>query len=215
MTEGLVLEAEPRFRKGKSGARETRRRGHIPAIVYGGHEAAEMLALPANQIRRQLSMNPRFFSSVCEIRLDRRKLLVIPREAQLHPATDEPMHLDFVRVARGENITVEVPVVFRNEEQSPGIRRGGVLNIVRHTVELSCPVENIPAEVEVDLATADIGDSLHISQVTLPPRVEPVISDRDFTIAGITPPSTTTSPEGEDEADAETEPTGGDNEKEE
>ncbi len=197
MSDNLVLEAEPRTLKGKGGARQTRRDGKVPGIIYGGAKNPEMIALVAKEVRRELSTNARFFSAICELKMNGKNVRVLPREAQLHPATDEPLHVDFVRITRGERITVEVRVVFRNEDKCPGLRKGGVLNIVRHAVELSCPVESIPGEVEVDLAKAEIGDSLHISQVKLPAGVEPAISDRDFTIAGITPPTVTAEPEDE------------------
>ncbi|MEO1016504.1 MAG: 50S ribosomal protein L25/general stress protein Ctc [Pseudomonadota bacterium] len=201
MADNLVLDAEQRTRKGKGGARQTRRDGRVPAIIYGGKKPPEMISLVAKEIRREVSTNPRFFSAVCEVKVDGKLELVIPREAQLHPATDDPLHVDFVRVSRGDRVTIEVPVVFRNEDVCPGLKQGGVLNIVRHTVELSCAVESIPADVEVDLSQAQIGDSLHISQVKLPEGVEPVITDRDFTIAGITPPTVVADTEGGDEAE--------------
>jgi large subunit ribosomal protein L25 len=125
---------------------------------------------------------------------------VLPREVQLHPVTDEPLHVDFVRVGRGAIVAVTVPVVFANEDVSRGIKRGGVLNVVRREVELLCPADAIPREITVDLKDADINDSLHISQVTLPQGVRPAIADRDFTIATISPPTIT--PEEEEEVAA-------------
>ncbi len=184
MSDTMQLTAEPRERTGKEGARALRKTGMVPAIVYGGKEPPEKIALVSREIRRQLELNPRFFSSVVELRLGRKVIQVIPREAQLHPVKDHPLHVDFLRAAKGSTVTVEVPVHFQNEERCPGIRRGGVLNIVRREIELICPVEAIPERIDVDLAALEIGDAVHISKVTLPANVMPTI-DRDFTICAI------------------------------
>jgi large subunit ribosomal protein L25 len=131
----------------------------------------------------------RFFSTLCNLQVNGEAVRVLPREVQLHPVTDEPLHVDFVRVGRGATITVTVPVVFAHEDVSLGLKRGGVLNIVRRELELVCPADAIPGEIVVDLKDADIGDSLHISQVALPEGVRPAIGDRDFTIATISAPT--------------------------
>ena len=185
MSDSVVLSAEPRERTGKGGARALRRAGQLPAIVYGGKNAPVKVALSRREVKRELDMNPRFFSSVVELKLGSKKVRVVPREAQLHPVNDMPLHLDFIRVAKGATITVEVPVTFLNEDTCVGLKRGGVLNIVRREIELVCPVENIPEELIVDLAEVDIGDSVHISQVELPDDVTPTITDRDFTICAL------------------------------
>ena len=189
MSETIVFAAEKRSKGGRGPARALRRDGKIPAIVYGGKEEPLMLAVAAKEIKRQLGTNPRFFSSLFELDVSGEKLRVLPREAQLHPVSDDPLHLDFIRAAAGTRVTVDVPVLFRNEAASPGLKRGGVLNIVRREIELSCPVESIPAQIVVDLTGLDINASVHISQIQLPEGVRPTITDRDFTVCGITPPT--------------------------
>ena len=138
------FKAEARERTGKGGARALRRAGKVPAIVYGGGEEPTKVALPVKELKRQISTNPRFFSSVVDLELDGKVLHVLPREAQLHPVTDEPLHIDFVRAEGGARVTVAVPVRFINEPASPGLKRGGVLNIVRREVELVCPADAHP-----------------------------------------------------------------------
>jgi large subunit ribosomal protein L25 len=147
-----------------------------------------MISLEARELRRVLQ-SARFFSTLCNLQVNGEAVRVLPREVQLHPVTDEPLHVDFVRVGRGATIAVTIPVVFAHEDVSRGLKRGGVLNIVRRELELLCPADAIPGEIVVDLSDADIGDSLHISQVTLPEGVRPAIADRDFTIATISAPT--------------------------
>jgi large subunit ribosomal protein L25 len=188
MADTITFDAQAREGTGKGPARQLRRDGRVPAIIYGEHKDQQMISLEARALRRQLT-NPRFFSTLCSLELSGESIRVLPREVQLHPVTDNPIHADFVRVSRGTTITVEVQVVFLNEETSPGLKRGGVLNVVRREIELVCPADSIPGQIELDLATADIGDSLHISHVTLPEGVHPTITDRDFTIATISAPT--------------------------
>jgi large subunit ribosomal protein L25 len=187
-----VFQAERREKTGKGPARQLRRENKIPAIVYGGHKEPQRIAMPIKEIRLELSKNPRFFSTVFELDFGDERLKVLPREAQLHPVTDEPLHVDFLRAEQGALIHVDVPVRFVHEDQSPGIKRGGVLNVVRRTLELICPADAIPGEIVVDLAGREIGDSVHISHVTLPQGVRPTITDRDFTICSIVPPTVVT-----------------------
>ena len=189
MNETVTFAAEKRAKGGRGPARALRREGKVPAIVYGGKEEPLMLAVGAKEIKRQLQTNPRFFSSLFMLDLGGETLRVLPREAQLHPVSDDPLHLDFIRAAAGTRVIVEVPVVFRNEAASPGLKRGGVLNIVRREIELSCPVESIRAQLVVDLTGLDINASVHISHIQLPEGVRPTITDRDFTVCGITPPT--------------------------
>ena len=206
MTDTITLTAAARERTGKGGARALRRQGLVPAIIYGGKEEPMKVSVVARELIRQLEHNPRFFSSLCELKLDSGKTLrVVPREAQLHPLNSLPLHIDFYRAAKGSAITVEVNVIFKNEEESPGLRRGGVLNIVRREVELSCPVDAIPDHLEVDLAGVDIGESIHMSHVTLPANVHPTITDRDFTICSIAAPSGGAGAAEDDEAEGEAE----------
>ena len=189
MAEVITLEIELRERAGKGAARALRRAGKLPAIVYGGSDEPQKIALSQNELKRVLARHPRFMSSLWELRAGDRVIRALPREIQYHPVTDEPLHLDFLRAEAGARVEVEVPVVFVNEEVCAGLKRGGVLNVVRREVELECPVDNIPAELEVDLAGFDIGDSVHISHVRLPEGVVPTIRDRDFTICTIVPPT--------------------------
>jgi large subunit ribosomal protein L25 len=189
MAETLTFPAEKRAKGGRGPSRALRRQGKVPAILYGGKDEPLMLAVPAKEMKQQIQSNARFYSSLLELEIDGQKLRVLPREAQLHPVTDDPIHMDFIRAAEGARVAVEVPVVFRNEAASPGLKRGGVLNIVRREIELSCPVESIPAQIEIDLSGLEIGDSVHISRVALPPGVRPTIIDRDFTICGVSPPT--------------------------
>jgi large subunit ribosomal protein L25 len=188
MAETISFQAEPRDGAGKGPARQLRRTGRVPAVIYGERKDQQMISVEARALRRELS-NPRFFSTLCSLQLDGEAIRVLPREVQLHPVSDDPLHADFVRVSRGSTIHVTVQVAFLNEDISPGLKRGGVLNVVRREIELVCPADSIPAQIELDLAKADIGDSLHISQVTLPASVHPAITDRDFTIATIAAPT--------------------------
>jgi large subunit ribosomal protein L25 len=188
MAETISFEAQPRSGAGKGPSRALRRVGRVPAVIYGERKDQQMISLEARALRRELS-NPRFFSTLCSLQLDGEAIRVLPREVQLHKVTDDPLHADFVRVSRGTTIHVTVQVAFLNEDISPGLKRGGVLNVVRREIELVCPADSIPEQIELDLAKADIGDSLHISQVMLPAGVHPAITDRDFTIATIAAPT--------------------------
>lgn len=201
MVEMISFAAEARSAAGKGPARALRRAGRVPAVIYGESKAQEMISIEARALRRQLS-NPRFFSTLCGLQVNGETIRVLPREIQLHPVTDDPIHADFVRVSAGATVTVEVPVVFLNEDLAPGIKRGGVLNIVRREIELVCPADSIPGELTVDLKPFDIGDSVHISHITLPDDVETTITDRDFTIATISAPTVVVE---EEEAEAEAE----------
>jgi large subunit ribosomal protein L25 len=204
MAELTSLAAEPREGAGKGASRLLRRAGRVPGVIYGDKAPQEMISLEARQLRRALQ-SARFFSTLCDLQVNGEAVRVLPREVQLHPVTDEPLHVDFVRVGRGATIAVTVPVVFAHEDISRGLKRGGVLNIVRRELELLCPADAIPGEIVVDLQDADIGDSLHISQVTLPEGVRPAIGDRDFTIATISAPTVIREEEEEAEAAAEAE----------
>jgi large subunit ribosomal protein L25 len=188
MAETISFHAETRDGAGKGPARQLRRAGRVPAVIYGERKDQQMISLEARALRRELN-NPRFFSTLCSLELGGEAIRVLPREVQLHKVTDEPLHADFVRVSRGTTIHVTVQVAFLNEDISPGLKRGGVLNVVRREIELVCPADAIPEQIELDLAKADIGDSLHISQVSLPAGVHPAITDRDFTIATIAAPT--------------------------
>ncbi|HKH34626.1 MAG TPA: 50S ribosomal protein L25/general stress protein Ctc [Beijerinckiaceae bacterium] len=182
------LQAVARDRAGKGAARAVRRQGRVPAVIYGAGEAARPIALDANQAK-QLIFAGHFLTTVFEIEVDGTKTRAIPRDYQLDPVKDFPIHVDFLRLAEGQKIRVEVPVHFINQEASPGLKRGGTLNIVRHTIELLVPADAIPEFIEADLTGFNIGDSLHISAIKLPEGARPTIAERDFTVATIVAPS--------------------------
>lgn len=204
MADRAVLAATLRTKTGKGGARATRREGRIPAIVYGDSKAPVTISVESRELVRQLNTGG-FFNTVFDLQIDGNSNQVLPRDVQLHPVTDVPEHVDFMRVGGSAAITVEVPVEFLNDEDCPGLRAGGVLNIVRYAVEVSCRADLIPAAIQVDLATAELGDSLHISAVSLPEGVTPTITDRDFTIATIAVPSAVASELAEEDEEQEEE----------
>jgi len=184
MPEMISLSAESRARAGKGAARATRRLGRVPAIVYGDKKEPALISLEPRELGRHLA-RPGFFNHIVEISVDGATYRTLPREVQYHPVSDMPLHVDFQRVGAGAQVTVAVPVAFINQERSPGLRRGGILNVVRHGIDMICSVDNIPERLVVDLTGLDIGDSLHISAVEMPAEARPVIQDRNFTIASI------------------------------
>ncbi|MDO6964218.1 50S ribosomal protein L25/general stress protein Ctc [Rhizobium alvei] len=186
------LKAELRERVGKGSSRELRRNGLIPAVIYGDKQAPLSISLPSKEVTLRIHAGG-FMTTVATIDVNGEKISVLPKDYQLDPVRDFTMHVDFLRVSGNSTVTVEVPVHFINEEKSPGIKVGGVLNIVRHEVELHCPANDIPEFITIDLSGHKIGDSLHISHVKLPAGVTPVITDRDFTIATIVAPAGGTS----------------------
>ena len=188
MTEIVTLEAEVRDRAGKGAARATRRAGRIPAVIYGDKKEPVMISLDPKAFGRELNRRG-FFSHLFDISIDGIKHRTLPRDVQLHPVTDEPLHADFVRVTASTKTHVNVVVAFENQAASPGLKRGGVLNIVRHDIELVVAAGNIPERIVVDLTGLDIGDSVHISAVKLPGGAQLAIADRDFTVATIAPPT--------------------------
>ena len=201
MAEAIALAVEARDRAGKGAARATRRAGRVPAIVYGDKRPPRMVSLDPRELERHLKRTG-FFSRVYEVSVDGEGERVLAREVQLHPVSDQPLHVDFLRVTADTVVNVEVEVVFEGEEACPGLRRGGVLNIVRHAVELSCSALAIPSVITASLEGLDIGDSIHISHVELPQGVRPTVTDRDFTIATIAAPTVVVE-EGEGEEDEE------------
>ena len=188
MAQAAELKAQARSGVGKGAARAVRRQGLIPAVIYGDKKPPVPISISYNEAMKRI-YGGGFLSHVLTLDVDGEKHKVIPRDYQLDPVRDTAMHVDFLRIGAGSRLTVEVHVNFINEEASPGLKRGGTLNIVRHTVEVSCPADAIPEEITVDLAGTDIGDSLHISSVTLAEGVHPTIQDRDFTIATVVAPS--------------------------
>ncbi|WP_022729465.1 50S ribosomal protein L25/general stress protein Ctc [Fodinicurvata sediminis] len=188
MSETRTLKAEKRERAGKGGARAARRAGLVPAVIYGDKKDPVTITLEERDIVREL-FTPGFFTHLFDIKIGNKKEQVLARDVQLHPVKELPLHVDFLRVSAKSRVNVEVPVHFINDEECKGIKVGGVLNVVRHTVELDCNAGNIPEYIEIDLIGYDVGDSIHISEVALPDDVAPTISDRDFTIATIAAPS--------------------------
>lgn len=178
------LKATARPRAGKGAARQARREGKVPAVIYGDGQPPETIALDYKELWQQV-LKGHFTSTVFEINVDGTKKHVIPRDLQLDPIKDKPIHVDFLRIGKQGLIRVQVPVRFINEGQSPGLKRGGVLNIVRHEIEVTCPYDKIPPHFEIDLTGLEIGRSIHISAVSLPDGMTPTIKDRDFTIATI------------------------------
>jgi large subunit ribosomal protein L25 len=178
------LKATARPRSGKGAARQARREGKVPAVIYGDGQPPETIALDYNDLWKQV-LKGHFTSTVFEVEVDGKKNRVIPRDLQVDPVKDQPIHVDFLRIGKDGRIRVEVPVRFVNEALSPGLKRGGVLNIVRHDIEVTCPYDRIPAFFEVDLTGLEIGRSVHISAIKLPEGVAPTIKDRDFTVATI------------------------------
>lgn len=184
MSETVEIKAKARNGVGKGAAREIRRQGQVPGVIYGDKRPPEPITLEFNEFLR-ITNRGNFLSTVFDIDMDGTKTRVIPRDLQVDPVRDFPLHVDFLRIAKGAKIAVDVAVHFLNDEASPGLKRGGVLNIVRHEVELSCPADAIPDAIEVDLTGLEIGDSIHISDIKLPEGSEPTITDRDFTVATI------------------------------
>ena len=186
MPEITTLTAELRVRAGKGATRATRRAGRVPGVVYGGAQDPMAISLEPRELSRALAKRG-FLATLVDLSVDGVTQRTLPREVQYHPVTDAPLHVDFMRVGATSRITVSVPVVFVNQELSIGIRRGGILTIVRHGIELICPVDNIPDRLTVSLEGLDIGDSVHISSVTIPEGCRPTITARDFTIASVAP----------------------------
>tara|TARA_R110002110_G_scaffold9986_8_gene49081 strand:- start:2645 stop:3334 length:690 start_codon:yes stop_codon:yes gene_type:complete len=201
-----TVPASPRDGVGKGSARQARRDGQVPAVIYGNKEEPILLTLERRVLNKELD-NPQFFIQLVDIEIDGTKHRVLPRDVQFHPVSDFPMHVDFLRFDPKRKIAANVPVVFEGEEESPGLKSGGVLNVVRYEVEVFCTADNIPPELVLQLAGLDVGDSMHASAVTLPDGVEFVITDRDFTIATIAAPTIVVEPtedeEGEEGEDGE------------
>ncbi len=187
MSENTLISAELRDRVGKGSARAARRAGKIPAVIYGNKKEPIAIEIEA-RLMRKIIHEPGIFSRLLDINVDNGKHTVLMRDIHFHPVTDDPLHFDFLRVGKTSTVSVAIGVEFINEDICPALKIGGVLNIVRHEVELNCLPTAIPERITVDLAEAKIGDSIHISAVELPDGVTPTISDRDFTIATLQSP---------------------------
>lgn len=195
------LKAETRERVGKGSSRELRRNGLIPAVIYGDKQAPLSIALSTKEVTMKIHAGG-FMTTVATIDVNGEKIRVLPKDYQLDPVRDFTMHVDFLRVSKDSQVTVEVPVHFENEEKSPGLKAGGVLNVVRHTVELNVSASDIPEFLTVDLSGLKVGDAVHISNIKLPKGANPVITDRDFTIATIVAPAGGVKEEAEGDAEA-------------
>ena len=196
MSDLLTLSADARERAGKGASRVLRREGRVPAVIYGNKETPQGVHVEEKALVKAL-MTGHFFNSVVMIDVGGKPVRTIPKDVQFHPVTDRPLHADFLRISEHAEIHVNVPVHFVDEEASPGIKRGAVLNIVRHDLELICDAAMIPDEIQISLAGLDVGDSIHISAITLPAGSKSAITDRDFTIATIVAPSALKSSEGD------------------
>jgi len=201
MSEQLTLSAETRERAGKGASRVLRREGRVPAVVYGNNEEPLSIHLEEKALVKALSSG-HFMNSVVMIDAGGTPARTLPKDVQFHPVTDRPLHVDFLRISEHSKVQVAVPIRFVDDEESKGLKRGGVLNAVRHELELVCDAAEIPEEIRISLAGLDIGDSIHISDVTLPSGSESAITDRDFTIATIVAPSVYKAAEGEEGAEA-------------
>ena len=188
MSDQLTLSAEARERAGKGASRALRNQGRVPAVVYGDNQDPLAIHVAEKDLVKILNTG-HFMNSIVMVDCAGSTTRTLPKDVQFHPVTDRPLHVDFLRIAEHAKVTVGVPIRFVDDEQSRGIKRGGVLNAVRHELELVCDAAEIPDEVVISLAGTDIGDSIHISHVTLPEGVTSAITDRDFTIATIVAPS--------------------------
>ena len=204
MSDQLTLPAEPRERAGKGASRALRRDGRVPAVIYGNNQEPQVIHVEEKALVKLLSSG-HFMNSVIDVELGGKATTTLPKDVAFHPVSDRPLHVDFLRIAKGAKVEVQVPVLFINEELSPGLKRGGVLNVVRHELELICDATKIPDDIQIDVTGFDVGDSMHISNVTLPAGSESKITDRDFTIATIVAPSALKSVGGDTTVEGEAE----------
>jgi large subunit ribosomal protein L25 len=188
MSQVQDLKVESRAGRGKGPAFQARQKGLIPAVIYGGQDKPQNVAVDGRTLERHVEAG-HFLTTLFMLDLAGKKTRVIPRDVQLDPVSDRPVHVDFMRLAEGARVRLDVPVHFNGQESSPGLKKGGVLNIVRHSIGLICPADNIPNTIEVDVAKLDINESIHISALTLPDGVKPVISGRDFTVCSVVAPT--------------------------
>ncbi|MFA5969410.1 MAG: 50S ribosomal protein L25/general stress protein Ctc [Sphingomonas sp.] len=201
MSEVLTLAAETREQLGKGASRSLRRTGRVPAVIYGNKQDPAAIHVEEKALYRLL-MTGHFMNSVVMLEVGGAQVRTLPKDVAFDPVTDRPVHADFLRISEHATVTVSVPVHFVDEEECAGIKRGGVLNIVRHEIDLVVDAASIPDDVTVSLKGFDVGDSIHISAVTLPAGAKSAIEDRDFTLATIVAPSALKSAEGEAEAEA-------------
>ncbi len=203
MSEAMTIAAQVREKAGKGASRAIRREGRVPAVIYGDKKEAISVHLEEKALRKMLSTG-HMLNSVVEVQVEGGDThRTLPKDVQFHPVTERPLHVDFMRLAKGQKIEVEIPMTFIDEEESPGLKRGGVLNVVRHEIEVACIPSKIPGELVASLAGLDIGDSIHISQIALPEGVEVDYGDHDFTVATVVAPSALKSQDDEDAEDEE------------
>ena len=182
------LDIISRDKTGKSNCKQLRNLGKIPAIIYGDKKEPTYIAIDYPKIIKELSKTG-FFSTVFSLKLNKKEIKVLPREIQTDPLNDKPIHIDFLRINDESKINISVPIIFINEEKSPGLKSGGVLNVVRRKVDLICKIKNIPEKLEANLTDLEVGSVIHMSDIKLEEDVVPQISDRDFTIATIAAPT--------------------------
>ena len=187
MSDNTTISAEQRERVGKGSARAARRAGLVPAVIYGDKKDPVGIIMESREVTR-IVHQPGIFGRLLEIEVAGKKSTVLTRDIQFHPVSDKIMHMDFLRVSQSATVAVAVAVEFINEDKCPGIKLGGVLNVVRYEVELNCPATAIPEKITIDLEGVKIGDSIHISAIPLPDGVTPTITDRDFTVATLASP---------------------------
>jgi large subunit ribosomal protein L25 len=197
MSDQLTLSAELRERAGKGASRALRRDGRVPAVIYGAGQQPTAIHIEERALVRALGTG-HFMNSVVMINAGRGNIRTLPKDVQFNVVSDRPVHVDFLRISEHSKVTVAVPVAFTDEEEAPGIKRGGVLNIVRHELELTCDAASIPPEITISLSGLEIGDSIHISAVTLPAGAVSAIEEHDFTIATVVAPSAMKSTEAEE-----------------
>jgi large subunit ribosomal protein L25 len=188
MSEQLTLPAEARQRAGKGASRALRREGRVPAVIYGEKQEPLSVHLEEKLLMKMMS-NGHFMNTVVMVDVGGKANRTLPKDVQFHPVTSRPIHVDFLRIGEHAQVNVNVPVNFIDEEEAPGLKRGGVLNVVRHDLELVCDAARIPDQITISLAGLDIGDAIHISQVSLPEGSKSAIDDRDFTVATVVAPS--------------------------
>ncbi len=210
----ITLSAKKRETRTSGDINKLRVDGFVPGILYGGSEQNKKISLNKNSINNLID-SENFFSDILNLKIDGKEEKVLPRDISFDPLSDEPVHVDFLRIVKGAKLALEIPVKFVNSEKSPGLKKGGVLNIVRRKIELKCPAENIPSELMVDLDNTEIGTSIKISSIKLPKNVVPTIRGRDFVVATVASPTIVVEPEKpaeetaeEDKATTETTPDG-------
>jgi len=194
----VVLDVVVREESGTGNAREARRNGMVPGVIYGGDKDAVSIGVKYNEILKAINSG-QFLSNMVELNHDGKPQKVLTKDVQFHPVSDKPIHVDFFRVTEKTIIDVNVSAVFVGEDVSPGMKEGGALNVVRYNIEIKCPAGSIPDSIEVDISGMNIGDSIHLSEVALPPGVKPGITDRDVTIATIVASRTSKTAEEEEE----------------